>query len=303
MIDEDRVKRFAGVLRRLRYRPISFDNPELFPEPDDYIYPNYVFFMVAIDHRTGFEKSTGSKYHGSDLLFYLARKKQIEEPEFFTAKNLRDISAEDIRQIFTFKGVTVRSAEERAFLLRDCAEKLLERYNGDVMRLFKKAEFTLSSEKGILSRLKEFKAYEDPMMKKSFLLLKILKRQGLRVKDPYNLGFPVDSVLIRLALSSRIVEPDEDLMRKIDSGERLTERETAILREMTGKALIMLSAEVGMEPDVLDDILWTYGREIDSEKIVTPLDERVDKEALRDFLLFIRSRFVKKIEFPPTWYF
>ncbi|MBO8180757.1 MAG: hypothetical protein H0Z19_09845 [Archaeoglobus sp.] len=72
MIDEDRVRELAKILKRMNYKPITFDNPELFPEPDNFIYPNYVFFMVAIDHKTGFD--VDFKYHGSDLLFYLARK-------------------------------------------------------------------------------------------------------------------------------------------------------------------------------------------------------------------------------------
>jgi len=298
MLNIERIEDLAKIMKRLKYKPISFDNPELFPEPDDYIYPNYVFFMVAIDHRTGFSKKW--KYHGSDLLFYLARRKQIENPKFFTVENLINIDPEELRRIFTFRGETVSRVEERAFLLRDCAEKLLKHYGGDVMNLFREADFTVES---ILNRLKEFRAYEDPLMKKGYLLIKILKRQGLKLKDPHNLSFPIDNVLVKLALSSGMINPGEDLMKKINSGITLTEKETEILRKMTEEALIILSKKSGIEPDILDDILWTYGREIDSDKISTPIDDRVDGNALQDFLTFIRSRSVREIKFPPTWYF
>jgi len=298
MLNIERIEALAKIVKRLKYKPISFDNPELFPEPDDYIYPNYVFFMVAIDHRTGFTKKW--KYHGSDLLFYLARKKQIENPKFFTAENLVNIDPEELKHIFTFRGETVGGVEERAFLLRDCAEKLLMYYEGDVMNLFRKADFAV---KAILNRLKEFRAYEDPLMKKSYLLIKILKRQGLKLKDPHNLSFPVDNVLVRLALSSGIIDPGENLMKKINSGVMLTEKETEILRKVTEKALVILSKKSGIEPDILDDILWTYGREMDSDGVSTSIDDRVDRNALRDFLTFIKSRPVRKIKFPPTWYF
>lgn len=293
MLNLERIGEFAKIVKRLRYKPISFDNPELFPEPDDYIYPNYVFFMVAIDHRTGFNIKW--KYRGSDLLFYLARKKQIENPEFFTAENLIHVDSEKLRRIFTFKGITVSRVEERAFLLRDCAKKLLDHYRGDVMNLFRTPRI-----KSILNRLREFRAYEDPLMKKSYLLIKILKRQGIIRVD--NLSFPVDSVLVRLAISSGIIVPDDELMKKIDSGIMLNMEETETLRKMTERALLILSEKSGIEPDILDDILWTYGRELDSNA-KTPLDDRVDRDALKDFLYFIRSRFVRKIEFPPTWYF
>ena len=298
MLNMERIENLAKIVKRLKYKPISFDNPELFPEPDDYIYPNYVFFMVAIDHRTGFNKKW--KYHGSDLLFYLARKKQIENPKFFTAENLVDINSAELRRVFTFRGVTVSRVEERAFLLRDCAKRLLKYYEGDVMNLFQKADFTV---KFILNRLREFRAYEDPLMKKSYLLIKILKRQGLKLKDPHNLSFPVDNVLVRLALSSGIINPGEKLMKKINSGIMLTEKETETLRKMTEGALVILSKKSGIEPDILGDILWTYGREIDSDEVSTPIDDRVDRNALQDFITFIRSRFVRKIKFPPTWYF
>jgi hypothetical protein len=303
VINEYRIRKLAEIIKRLEYRPILFDNPDLFPEWDEYIYPNYVFFMVAIDHRTGFDREiVGSGYYGSDLLFYLARRKQMKEPEFFTAKNLKGISVSEVKSIFTYRGATVRNVEERTYLLRDCAAKLFEFYSGDIANLFKKADYFLAGEGGILGRLKTFRAYEDPFMKKSFLFIKILKRQGLKIKDPFNLGFPVDSVLVRVALSSKIVEPEKEVMKKIYAGESLTEDETNKLRRFTAKALEKLSLEAEIEPDVLDDILWVYGREIDSG-CKTPLDSRVNEGVIEEFMSFIRTRFVGRINFPSTWYF
>ncbi len=293
MIDEDRVRELAEILRKMSYRPITFDNPELFPEPDNFIYPNYVFFMVAIDHRTGFD--VDFKYHGSDLLFYLARKKQLKEREFFTAKNLINIDVESVRRVFTFRGKTVAKPEERASLLKDCAENLLKYYDGDFMNLLRSSDFLVED---ILRRLKTFKAYEDPLMKKSFLLLKILKRQGF-VKG--GLKFPVDSVLVRFAISSGILSPPEEIMGKINAGVMLSNEETNILREQTQKSLMLVSEKAGIEPDVIDDLLWALGRESNPEN--SPLSERVDKKALKDFVEFMQFRPTRKIVFPPGWYF
>uniref|UniRef100_A0A7C3RLX0 Uncharacterized protein n=1 Tax=Archaeoglobus fulgidus TaxID=2234 RepID=A0A7C3RLX0_ARCFL len=293
MIDEDRVRELAGILRRMKYTPITFDNPELFPEPDSFIYPNYVFFMVAIDHRTGFD--VDFRYHGSDLLFYLARKKQLEEREFFTARNLVKIDAECIRKTFIFRGKTVAKPEERAFLLKDCAEKLLKYYEGDFMNLLSRADFMVEN---ILPRLKIFKAYEDPLMKKSFLLLKILKRQGfVRGK----LKFPVDSVLVEIAVSSGILILPEEIMEKINAGTMLSIKETNFLRELTQKSLMLVSERAGIEADIIDDLLWAFGRERIPEN--SPLSEKVDKKAVKEFIEFINFRPIKKIAFPPSWYF
>jgi hypothetical protein len=297
VIDEGRVEEFARIVKRLRYQPISFDNLELFPEPDGFVYPNYIFFMVAIDHRTGFD-DVDFKYHGSDLLFYLARKKQAEAPDFFTAKNLVKVNIGELRRVFTFEGKEVSRLEERVYLLRDCAKKLLEIYQGDFMNLLHRSGFRAER---IRERLKMFRAYEDPLMKKSFLLLKILKRQGFGIEGRFE--FPVDSVLVRLAISSRIIKPEKEVMKKIEAGVMLDEKETELLRRQTQKALLMVSEKAGVEPDVLDDVLWTYGRELDAENIKTPLDERVDESALRDFVGLVREGLVRKIKFPSSWYF
>lgn len=295
-IDEEKVREMAEIVKRLGYNPISFDNPDLFPEPDEFIYPNYVFFMVAIDHRTGFD-DVMFKYHGSDLLFYLARKKLDEEPEFFTAKRLIKVTAEELKRAFTFRGKTVDGVGERAYLLRDCARRLIDKYAGDFMNLLRVSEFDAGK---ILPKLSEFRAYEDPLRKKSMLLLKILKRQGYVAGT---IEFPVDSVLVRIAISSGIVIVNPGIMAKIKAGEILDEREVKELRKLTQKALLMVAKDAGIEPDVLDDLLWTYGREMDSKNIETALDERVDREALQKFIEFLRRQKIGKIRFPRSWYF
>ncbi|MEM0351136.1 MAG: hypothetical protein QXU61_05150, partial [Archaeoglobaceae archaeon] len=157
MINEEKIKKLAKIIKNLKYDPIKFDNPDLFPDLDDYIYPNYVFFMVAIDHRTGFDVDW--KYRGSDLLFYLARRKQMQKRDFFTARNLLNIDTSQIIEIFSFQGIVVRNPDERAFLLRDCASKLLRDYEGDIMNLIKSSNFLVDE---ITEKLREFRAYEDP---------------------------------------------------------------------------------------------------------------------------------------------
>jgi|Deesub1362B_J571_1020462.scaffolds.fasta_scaffold00103_67 hypothetical protein len=303
-INTERIRDLAKIIRKLRYKPIFFDDPNLFPEYDDFIYPNYVFFLVAIDHRTGFKKriTHGSKkYHGSDIIFYLARRVQKQHPKFFTAENLKDVDAETVKKIFKINNEIINNPEQRAFLLRDCAKKLLK-FSGNITNLFKDSEYYLMRKgNGILEKLRAFRAYEDPLMKKSYLLIKILKRQGMKIKDPHNLRFPIDGVLVRIALSSGIIVVDDRLRRRFEN--HLTPQESLELRELTSRALDLLSKYSKIDPDILDDILWCYGREIDEGKINTNLDKRMDKEALEEFLSFLKYKRAGKIKFPDTWYF
>ena len=91
-INKDGVEKLGKIISELDYSPVSFDSPEFFPSGDDFVYINYVFFMVAIDHRThGNQKFEafvdGCFYHGSDLMYRLARKTQEKIPDFSQQKN------------------------------------------------------------------------------------------------------------------------------------------------------------------------------------------------------------------------
>lgn len=321
-INEDRARHLAEVISRLGYRPVSFNSADLFPESDEFIYPNYVFFLVAIDHRTHplpkrFEGVIGEKfYRGSDLLFALARKAQKGEFDLFTAKRMVKVAEEDIARIFSIGDVTIKNPAERAMLLRDCARKLIDHHAADIKNLLMVSEGYLirQDEMGVLQQLKKFKAYKDPLMKKSFLLVKILRRQGyLQPVDIENLSFPVDNILIEVAIRGGLLKIPERLEDKISKGIQLSADETESLRKATREVFEIVSRESRVPPDVLDDLIWNFGREMDEirkpediEKIRTPLDEHIEnKRALMEFLGFIglSGLSFKRLKFPETWYF
>ncbi|MFO7967576.1 MAG: queuosine salvage family protein [Archaeoglobaceae archaeon] len=326
-VNHSRAEELGGIVSRLGYEPVSFHFPQLFPPLDDFIYTHYVFFMVAIDHRTHGTKRfegtiDGEFYHGSDLMFYLARRAQKKDPYLFTARRLVDVSEEDVASIFTIGDRVVSNPSQRAALLQDAAKKLLEYHDGDVRNIFESSSGDLTREdgKGILQLLKSFKAYEDPLQKKSFLLVKLLRRQNLlTIKDIHNLKFPVDNVLMTIALQSGLLKvKDKGLERKLLEESLLSDEEVIQLRKATQNAFELVSRASGLGPDILDDLLWTYGREVDSdegevdlEAISTVLDGNIDhKLALKDFLSFISGKDrtesdhkLKKPQMPDTWYF
>jgi hypothetical protein len=322
-INEDRVGKLSRIISRLGYNPVSFDSPDLFPENDEFIYPNYLFFLIAIDHRTHplprrFEGIVDGKfYHGSDLLFALARKAQKKEPDLFTAKKMVKVTEGDIARIFSAGNVTIKNPAERAYLLRDCAQKLIDNHQADFRNLLIASEGYLIryDQRGVLQQLKKFRAYKDPLMKKSYLLIKILKRQGyLKPVDIENLSFPIDDILMEVALRSGLLEIPMELENKVLRGLQLSADETEFLRKATRKSFEMVSKEAEIPPDVLDDLIWAFGREVNkigSEdelgSIRTTLDDNIqNKKALEDFLVFIggfdRSA-PFRLKLPETWYF
>ncbi len=327
IINEDRIKRLGKIIQKLEYSPISFDMPDLFPEDEEFTYTNYVFFLVAIDHRTHPEARRfeafieGKFYRGSDLMYFLARRAQKGKPDLFTAEKMIKITERDIARIFSVGNVTIRDPALRAHLLRDCAKRLIDNYEGDFQNLLKSSgEYLLRMDgMGVLQQLGKFQAYKDPLMKKSNLLVKILRRQGyFKPVDVENLSFPVDNILMEVALRSGLVKVYA-LEGKIAREESLNEREVKVLRTATKKAFEKVSRESKILPDVLDDLLWTFGREVNEiekpeeiEKIKTPLDDNIkNKRALREFLVFISGldvdftslKKLKKLKLPETWYF
>jgi len=244
-----------------RYYPPRGDSGE--------VVMRYLFFMVAIDHRTSryrpFEDYIlGERFHGADLLYRLGKLKYDEDPEFFSPERMSKITAEEVsRWLRTSSGVTVWDPEVRAELLRDAATKLLKYFDGSVGKMLSKCEGYIRHPRGagLGSLIKVFRAYSDPVEKKMFLLVKFLSRRGLiNFKDRYNVEVPVDNHLTRLALRLRIVEPSEELEAKIVGRTAVSEVEDVEIRRSVRRAYKLVSKLSGIEPDILDDFLWTFGR-------------------------------------------
>lgn len=274
-VNGKRCARFAAAIKCLDFHADDFTDPLLFPPvnaPPEVV-ASYFFFMVAIDHRTSANARSKKKFegivsgkmlHGSDLLYALARARQKLEPDFFTAEKMQHISKKEVAEWLSPGEASIPDPEVRAMLLRDCGKKLLKHHGGSALELIKAADGCLIHEdrKGLLQLLAKFKAYEDPLSKKSYLLVKFLERRKLFwVKDPKNLHIPVDSVLARIALRTGIIEVrDKELQDKLKKGLPASESDDREIRSAAQKAYDLVSRKSGLGVTVLDDILWTMGR-------------------------------------------
>ncbi|MGH2955844.1 MAG: hypothetical protein ACRDL6_02480, partial [Solirubrobacterales bacterium] len=141
---------------------------------------------------------------------------------------------------------TLRDPEGRAALWDDLARGLVERYGGEAPRLIAAAGGRLGGDDGLLKHLGGFRAFKDPLQKKSFLVCKIWQRRGwLEVADPESWEVCADNVLMRLALRSGLVP----------------EGEVEQVRAATRAAFKAVAERAGISPPVLDDLLWERGRE------------------------------------------
>jgi hypothetical protein len=163
-----------------------------------------------------------------------------------TASSLRQVSGEQVAALFRIGGETVADPERRAALWRDLAAGLDRDHAGSAGALLDDARDRLGGADGLLALLARYRAYADPLRKKSFLFAKICARRGwLEVRDPDRWEVCVDNVLMRLALRSGLVDPGP----------------LAQVRASTLEAFKAVAGEAGLSPPVLDDLLWERGRD------------------------------------------
>ncbi len=253
-----------------RVKADQFTDPRYYPpaSDEDEMVARYFLVMVAMDHRLSrpgrpYEAYVGGEfYHGADLLYRLGMKKYREDPGFFDPRSLVKVTAKSVEEWLSAGGASPPDPDVRAALLRDLGEKLLALYGGNVTGLISASGGYLKRlEGGLIDRLKAFRAYEDPVEKKAYLLAKFLERRRLiEIKDPWNMEVPVDNHLVRIALRLGLVVPPRWMVDKILEEAEFSWEEDAMLRLAVRKAFKQVAAAAGVTPFLLDDFLWMFGR-------------------------------------------
>jgi len=228
----------------------------------------YFLVMVAMDHRLSrpgrpYEGYVdGEFYHGADLLYRLGAKKYYEDPDFFSPEHLMKISADEVREWLSAGSASPPDITVRTYLLRDLGLKLVKLYRGSVEKLIGGYKVRLHgaiTSPGLVERLRVFRAYEDPVEKKTMLLAKFLDARDLiEIMDELDLA--IDNHLSRIAYRLGIVMVSGPLWDKITSGVEVTWEEDILLRMTIRRAYRLLARKSGISPRLLDDHLWIMGR-------------------------------------------
>ena len=273
-VDVERSRAAGRLLARLStaVEPDPFTDERYYPpgDADRETVAMYFLVMVAMDHRLSRPGRPyravidGEVYEGADLLYYLGARRLREDPEFFTAERLSRVSEDDVREWLSVPGqASPPDPAVRASLLRDLGLKLSRLYGGSAYALIEESGHMLRRgvADGFIDRLKVFKAYQDPVEKKAFLLAKFLERRGVvRFLDPENKEVPVDNHLVRIALRLGMVRLSSDLMEAVRLKRHFTPWEDVMLRLAVREAYRIAASEGGVDPFIMDDFLWLFGR-------------------------------------------
>jgi len=305
------VEELANVFKRINIEIDSLTDPQLYPSTNDdkeYVL-RYFLVMVAMDHRTqipGYvhfsSKIGGKEFSGAFLLYKLGKLMYDNDREFFSPKRLIKITKRDVEKWLTSDTGVIRDPEIRAFLLRDLGYKLIKIYDGNVENLIEQSNHKLKDVKegGLIDKLKIFRAYEDPVEKKSYLLAKFLIRRNLfHPIDLHNMQLPIDNHLTRIAIRTDIIESDDQTLF-MDMREA-TYEEDIIIRLQARRAYKKISELSNYTPDKLDDYLWMHGK-----YVCTQQNPKCGSCALQDACLAYKDTKRRKLQehkYINTWYY
>ena len=235
---------FDRVVERVRELDAGYAPPDFAHVPD----PDSALFLCAVDHKAGYERphrvGDQGPFSGSELMWVVALA-GAPEPRRLRAETLAAVTSDQVADVFRIDDETVADPGHRAELWRDLAAGLNATYGGRASALLAAAAGRLGGAHGLLERLAPYCAYADPLAKKAQLLAKICERRGwFEVADPESWEVSADSVLMRLALRSGLVEPGG----------------LAEVRAATRAEFKRVSAAASIPPPQLDDLLWELGR-------------------------------------------
>ena len=228
------------------------------------------FYVIAVCQATRTLQGyiDGKWLRGGDYLLAACRRRFDSDQDFFTANGMRSIEGDELRALLSDDGnpdhSTIDRVAERVGLLRNCARILLKRFNGDIMMIYNVSEGYLIRKdgKGLLNLLKNFRAYSDPVEKKSFLLLLYLNESEIwKMKDLESLKIAVDYHVMRIALRAGLVKViDDALAYRLKQRKRIKQSEDCEVRKAVREACSILSKCSGHTAFQLDTMLWNIGR-------------------------------------------
>lgn len=268
-INIKQCEKIAQIVKKLKFRPSFFKREILTFAEDKETKARVYFYVSAICHQTRKLKSEKRNLVGWDYLTKVFIELTKNEPAFFEPKNLKCMDKNKLitklKTLFSdyndLEHTTLERAEERAEFLIECGKILDEKYSGKVLNLLKKSKgYLVKNNHGLYKLLEEFKAFSDPLRKKSGVLLDFLISSGIfKIKDLENFVPVVDYHMQRVFLRMGCIEvKNEDLRKKLMNFERLDSDEE--FRIAAQEVLTKISKLSGKTVIELDPIFWSLGR-------------------------------------------
>jgi hypothetical protein len=160
--------------------------------------------------------------------------------------------------------VHMTDPERRAALLRDAGTRMSTNgWSGIADIQAAEDGWLIRDERGMLARLADFDAYRDPVRKKSYFLLELLRNEcRWHYRDPNHLGVPVDYHEARghLRLGTvRVLDPE--LQRRLKARAPVDEEADVAIRTAVARAIDEIARTSGCaDAPALHYVFWNIFR-------------------------------------------
>jgi hypothetical protein len=234
---------------------------------------NFYLLLVAICYQTSprgrlpLEGNVeGRHLHGWDYLSAKLERAARSNSAILAPVSWARTSANEVQELFRDETLGDRLSDPagRALLIRDLGQRMLRRSWDSATDMYHACEGRIASgDPNLLSSLAQFRAYDDPVRKKSFFFLELMQNAGLwKYVDPDKLGAPVDYHEVRGHLRIGTVEIyDSALRERIMSGLDVTSAEDVEIRKAVYAALMLVSEITGpRNPGRLHYLFWNVFR-------------------------------------------
>jgi hypothetical protein len=234
---------------------------------------NFYLLLVAICHQTSprgklpLEGTVQSKHlRGWDYLSAKLEEAARFQPALLTPAVWASFTADKVLELFRdpMLGDRLSEPERRAQLIRDLGQKMLRHSWQCAEHLYKSAAARIATcSNNLLDLLATFRAYDDPVRKKSSFFLALMRNAGLwSYADPEKLGAPVDYHEVRGHLRIGTVQVhDPDLRAILVAGGEVTPAQDISVRRAVHSAIMLLSEQSGLRnPSQLHYLFWNVFR-------------------------------------------
>ncbi len=263
-INDDKCQEVADALRNAQV-PIPKESVPALPFTSAQE-ANFWFFLVAICHQTSpidgqslVGEIEGQVRRGWDYLLHSFRLASIKDKRWLEASRWCNVNGNDISSLF---GPNITEPNDRATLINDLGTKLTMHKWNSILNAGEYCGFRIAQhDPSLLSLLTDFKAYSDPVQKKSVFFLALMKNAGLwKYEDEEQLPAPVDYHEMRGHLRIGTVRVDAKLYTKVSKGEVITSDEDIALRSGIRDAIQTVSEKLGASPNALHYFFWNLFR-------------------------------------------
>jgi hypothetical protein len=218
---------------------------------------NFYLLLVAICHQTSprdlppLEGSVNGRHlRGWDFLSAKLAAAVRADPAMLAPASWSRVSPETVRELFRDAelGERLSDPDGRALLVNDLGRGMLQSSWEHADQLYDAASGRIAGGTGLLQLLARFRAYSDPVRKKSLFYLALMRNSGLwSYADPEHLGAPIDYHEVRGHLRIGTVEiRDAALRAKLSEGREVTPEEDVSIRGAVQEALALLAENSGV---------------------------------------------------------